>query len=217
MKNQIVSKLVDESSLKQDPPANMVEKYNYLLKRQLTYYALQSYTDLQTLMNAYYGATEDNYLDMIHDMAKNYAKQGLIFQAIADEHDLNPSEEEVTTAIAGYVADDVTVEKAEDLDRVIRESLRDDLMTDKVIDYLYDHCKVSEPSEEKEDEDAAEASTQAATAQEAAAAGDTSDTSDAAATEETADEEDNKTDEDKNNSDEDKDSQDKDADEKEER
>ena len=214
VKSQIVSKLIDESTLKQDPPANMVEKYNYLLKRQLTYYALQSYTDLQTLMNAYYGATEDNYLDMIHDMAKNYAKQGLIFQAIADEHDLNPSEEEVTTAIAGYVADDVTVEKAEDLDRVIRESLRDDLMTDKVIDYLYDHCKVSEPSEEKEDEDAAGASTQAATAEEAAAAKDTSaDTaasSDAASTEEMAEEEDNKTDEDK-------DSQDKDADEKEER
>ena len=160
VKSQIVSKLLEDSSFKQEPPANMLEKYNYLLKRQLSYYALQSYTDLPTLMSVYYGATEDNYLDMIRDMAKNYANQGLILQAVADDKDLNPDEDEVTTAIAGYVAEDATVENAEDLDRVIRESLRDDLMTDNVIDYLYDHCEISEPSEdEKEGEDASTAET----------------------------------------------------------
>lgn len=153
VKSQIVSKLLKDSSFKQEPPANMVEKYNYLLKRQLSYYALQNYTDLPTLMSVYYGATEDNYLDMIRDMAKNYADQGLILQAVADDKDLNPDEDKVTTAIAGYVAEDATVEKAEDLDRVIRESLRDDLMTDNVIDYLYRHCKISETSEDEEKEE----------------------------------------------------------------
>ena len=100
VKSQIVSVLLQDSNFKIDPPENMVEKYNYLLTRQLNYYALQSYTDLQTLMTAYYGATEDNYLDMIRDMAKSYAEQGLIFQAVADKEDLNPSEDEVNKSIA---------------------------------------------------------------------------------------------------------------------
>lgn len=193
VKSQIVSVLQQNTTFKQEPPASMVDKYNYLLTRQLEYYALQSYTDLATLMQTYYGATEDNYLDMIRDMAAGYARQGLIFQAIADEHDLNPDEDEITTAITGYIAQDSTVEKAEDLDRVIRESLRDDLMTDHVIDYLYDHCKVSEPSED--DEDAEEASTGEAaeadtsqTAEEAdtAEAASESDTSETASTSDTA-------------------------------
>lgn len=158
VKSQLVSKLVEGSSFKQDAPANMVEKYNSLLTRQLTYYALQSYTDLQTLMTSYYGATADNYLDMIRDMAVSYAEQSLVYQAVADEHDLNPSEDEVSTHIAEYVASDATVENVEDLDRVIRESLRDELMSDNVIDYLYDHCKVEEPKEEEEEADEAASS-----------------------------------------------------------
>ena len=151
----------------------MIDKYDYLLNRQLTYYALQYYMDLPTLMSSLYGATEDNYKDMIHDMAKNYALQGLAFQAIADKEDLNPDEEAVSTAIAEYVASDATVESVESLDRVIRESIRDELMTDKVIDWLYDRCKVEEPSEEEDSEEAGTA--------------EAADTSAAAATEEAAD------------------------------
>lgn len=200
----------------------MLEKYNYLLKRQLSYYALQSYTDLPTLMSVYYGATEDNYLDMIRDMAKNYANQGLILQAVADDKDLNPDEDKVTTAIAGYVAEDATVENAEDLDRVIRESLRDDLMTDNVIDYLYDHCEISEPSEdEKEGEDAStaetaeaaetagtETSAQAAEADTSEKAEEDSDSGDKDAEDEEKDSE-NKDSEDKDSENKDKDSEDR--------
>ena len=173
VKSAIVSEIVDGSTLKQDPPADMIDKYDYLLNRQLTYYALQYYMDLPTLMSSLYGATEDNYKDMIHDMAKNYALQGLAFQAIADKEDLNPDEEAVSTAIAEYVASDATVESVESLDRVIRESIRDELMTDKVIDWLYDRCKVEEPSEEEDSEEAGTA--------------EAADTSAAAATEEAAD------------------------------
>lgn len=150
VKSAIVSEMVDGSTFKQDPPADMVDKYDYLLTRQLNYYALQYYMDLPTLMSTLYGATEDNYREMIHDMAKNYALQGLAFQAVADAEELNPSEEEVSTAIAEYVASDATVESVDDLDRVIRESLRDELMTDNVIDWLYERCKVEEPEEEEE-------------------------------------------------------------------
>lgn len=183
VKSAIVDKIVKDSTFKQDPPANLVDKYDYLLTRQLNYYALQSYTDLPTLMSMYYGATEDNYKQMIHDMAVYYAQQGLVFQAVADAEKLNPDEETLSTAIADYVASDSTVESADDLDRLVKESLRDEHMTDNVINWLYERCKVEEPKE-----DAAAGTTQdaaAASTEEAAAAGTTQDAA-AASTEEAA-------------------------------
>ena len=169
VKSEIVGKIVEDSNFKQDLPTNLVEKYNYLLTRQLNYYALQSYTDLPTLMSMYYGATEDNYKEMIHDMAVYYAKQGLAFQAVADAEKLNPDEDEVSKAVADYVDRDATVESPEDVDRLIRESLRDELMTDKVIGWLYERCKVEEPKEEEKqdssNEDAAAGTTEKAAAE----------------------------------------------------
>ncbi len=183
VKSAICDKIVKDSTFKQDPPANLVDKYDYLLTRQLNYHALQRYMDLPTLMSMYYGATEDNYKEMIHDRAVYYAKQGLAFQAVADTEKLNPDEETLSTAIADYVASDSTVESADDLDRLVKESLRDEHMTDNVINWLYERCKVEEPKE-----DAAAGTTQdaaAASTEEAAAAGTTQDAA-AASTEEAA-------------------------------
>lgn len=163
VKSEIVGQIVDGSKLKQDPPANMIEKYDFILTRQLSYYAMQYYMDLPTLMNSLYGATEENYKDVIHDMAGNYALQGFAFQAIADKEDLNPGEEEISTAITEYVASDVTAESADDLDRVIREFLRDELMTDNVINWLYERCTVEEPVEEPVEEENAGATDAAET------------------------------------------------------
>ena len=188
VKYELVGTLVDGCTFTQDPPEHMVDKYDYLLTRQLTYYALQYYMELPDLMSAFYGATEDNYQEMIREMAKSYAQQGLAFQAVADAEDLNPDEEAVSTAIADYVASDATLESVEDLDRVIRESLRDELMTDNVIDWLYDHCKVEEPEEET-GEEAEEADT-SDTAAEAAADDSSEAASEDASAEEGAEEED---------------------------
>lgn len=152
VKSEIVGQIVDGSKLKQDPPANMIEKYDFILTRQLSYYAMQYSMDLPTLVSSLSGSTEKNYKDVIRDMAGNYALQGFAFQAIADKEDLNPGEEEISTAITEYVASDVTAESADDLDRVIREYLRDELMTDNVINWLFERCTVEEPAEEPVEE-----------------------------------------------------------------
>ncbi|MDO5134111.1 MAG: trigger factor, partial [Eubacteriales bacterium] len=191
VKSAVAEKIVQESTLKQDPPENLVKRYNYLLTRQLEYYALQSYMDLPTLMGLYFGATEDNYKEMIYDMAGSYAKQGLVLQAVADAENLNPDADEVSTAIAEYVAMDATTESVDDLDRLIKESLRDELLTDNVIEWLYKHCKVEEPAEEP---------AEGATAAEAAEAGneenaDDSSTGNTAAAAETEEDKDSEKDE----------------------
>ena len=217
VKSAIVDALLDTCTFTQDPPENLVEKYNYLLTRQLTYYALQNYMDLETYMvgDGSSGITKDNYRDVIYDMAKRwYAKQGLAFQAIADKKELNPDEDEISTVIAEYVASDASTEKVEDLSRVIRESLRDEIMTDKVIDYLYEHCRVKDPAEE-DDADAAATSAAAAEADTSEEEAETGETAEAA--EEEKEEKDDKDKDDKDKDDKDKDDKDKDDKDKEDK
>jgi trigger factor len=179
----IITKLIEGSTFKEEFPENLVEKYYNLESRRLQYQALMRYMDLPSYMAAVYGASEDNYQDMIREMARYYTMQELILQAIADERDLNPSEEDVRKVISEYVASDSSVEKEEDVRRLIRESLRDDLMTKNVLDWLYDHCEVEEPSEDESSEgNTAQTSTTAETTEEAAA----EETAAAASTPETA-------------------------------
>lgn len=181
----IITKLIEGSTFKQEFPENLVEKYYNLESRRLQYQALMRYMDLPSYMAAVYGASEDNYEEMIREMGRDYARQELILQAIADERELNPSEEEVKKVISEYVASDSSVEKEEDVRRLIRESLRDDLMTKNVLDWLYDHCEVEEPSEDESPEaDTALTSSTAQTAEEAASG----ETAEAASTSEAADE-----------------------------
>lgn len=181
----IITKLIEGSTFKQEFPENLVEKYYNLESRRLQYQALMRYMDLPSYMAAVYGASEDNYEEMIREMARYYARQELILQAIADERELNPSEEEVKKVISEYVASDSSVEKEEDVRRLIRESLRDDLMTKNVLDWLYDHCEVEEPSvDESPEADTALTSSTAQTAEEAASG----ETAEAASTSEAADE-----------------------------
>ena len=184
--SEIIKKLVDESTFKGDLPENLVEKYYYLESRRLQYQALMRYMDLPSFMTAAYGATEDNYEDMIREMAKYYTRQELVLQAIADKKKLNPTEEEVQKEISDYVASESSVENENELQRLIRESLRDDLMTKKVLDWLYENRNVKEPSEEvSSEENTAQTSSTAESADEAAA----EETSEAASTLETAAEE----------------------------
>ena len=118
--------------------------------------------DLPTYMQRQYGATQDNYETMIHDFAKQGAQLGIIYQAIADERELNPTAEEIQGASGEYVKADTTGLKADDLDRFIKEYIRDELVSNRVRSWLYENCKVTEPeddSEEKSDEDASASET----------------------------------------------------------
>lgn len=166
----VISELISKSTFKQDPPENLLEKYNYLETRKLEYRALLNYMDLASYMKAVYGATDENYQEMIRDMAEYYTRQELVLQAIADKRDLNVSEEEMQKVIAEYVASDSSITSADELKRLVKEALRDDLMTQNVLDWLYDHCKVEEPAEEEENADTSEEASEGTTAEETAAA-----------------------------------------------
>ena len=195
-------KLLQESTFKEEAPADMIDQYNDSMTRMLQYYALMNYTELKDLMINVYHATEDNYMEMIGDMAETQMKRDIILQAIADKKDLNPDEEDVEKAIADYVESEDTIESADDIGRYAKEFLRDELMRNNVYDWLVEHCKVEELPEVEKEADEAEASS--------AATGTTADEADTSKTAEESSED--KDSEDKDS--EDKDSEDKDSEDK---
>lgn len=198
IKHEIDNNLLDTVTFKQDIPASMLESYYFQYQNYLSNAASSNYMDLATFMQKQYGATADNYDTMIRDFAKQGAQLGLIYQAIADERELNPTEEEIRTAIAEYVKTDTTGATADDLDRYIQEYIRDELLSSRVRNWLYEHCEVSEPekgngdtsdtaeaAEEKKDdtsdtsekaeEDSSDTSATSSTEEESSAAGTTED------------------------------------------
>lgn len=198
IKHEIDNNLLETVTFKQDIPASMLESYYFQYQNYLSNAASSNYMDLATFMQKQYGATADNYDTMIRDFAKQGAQLGLIYQAIADERELNPTEEEIRTAIAEYVKTDTTGATADDLDRYIQEYIRDELLSSRVRNWLYEHCEVSEPekgngdtsdtaeaAEEKKDdtsdtsekaeEDSSDASAASSTEEESSAAGTTED------------------------------------------
>ena len=198
IKHEIDNNLLETVTFKQDIPASMLESYYFQYQNYLSNAASSNYMDLATFMQKQYGATADNYDTMIRDFAKQGAQLGLIYQAIADERELNPTEEEIRTAIAEYVKTDTTGATADDLDRYIQEYIRDELLSSRVRNWLYEHCEVSEPEKgngdtsdtaeaveekkddtsdtsEKAEEDSSDTSSSSSTEEESSAAGTTED------------------------------------------
>lgn len=181
VRHQIDNKLLEICTFKQDIPENMLESYYFQYQNYLNNAASASYMDLPTYMQRQYGATQDNYETMIHDFAKQGAQLGIIYQAIADERELNPTAEEIQGAIGEYVKADTTGLKADDLDRFIKEYIRDELVSNRVRSWLYENCKVTEPeddSEEKSDEDASASETSEENTEDASAGNSSSDNAD---------------------------------------
>ena len=198
IKHEIDNNLLETVTFKQDIPASMLESYYFQYQNYLSNAASSNYMDLATFMQKQYGATADNYDTMIRDFAKQGAQLGLIYQAIADERELNPTEEEIRTAIAEYVKTDTTGATADDLDRYIQEYIRDELLSSRVRNWLYEHCEVSEPEKgngdtsdtaeaveekkddtsdtsEKAEEDSSDTSSSSSTEEESSSAGTTED------------------------------------------
>ena len=179
-----LNKLLEESTFNGEIPAAMKDQYNDSMTRMLQYYALMNYMELKDLMINAYHATEDNYMDMISDMADNQMKRDIILQAIADEKDLNPDQDEIEKAVTDYVESEETVQSVDEVGRYAREFLRDELMRNKVYNWLVDHARVEEPSEDKDDASEADTSVEGGTD---AAAADTSDTAAEASSADTTD------------------------------
>ena len=138
--------LMEQSTFKQDPPVEMVDRMEKELTSAYTTYAASVGADLQTFMTYVFGSTEESYLDDIRADATDYAKRLLLIQAIAKKENLSISDEELAEeegmeAIGqGMSIDDF--EANMDL-----EGLREGLLEDKVLEVLREHTEVKPEDE----------------------------------------------------------------------
>ena len=130
VKHQIDNQLLEACTFKQDPPAKMLESYNFQYQNYLNNAASASYMDLATYMQRQYGATEDNYEDMIRDFARQGAQLGIIYQAIADALGVELK--------ACHVATDFLVEAGKPFGFDFEGSLRGD----KSVSVVFDNRKL---------------------------------------------------------------------------
>ncbi len=143
---QNMNYLMEQSTFKQDPPVEMVDRMEKELTSAYTTYAASVGADLQTFMTYVFGSTEESYLDDIRADATDYAKRLLLIQAIAKKENLSISDEELAEeegmeAIGqGMSIDDF--EANMDL-----EGLREGLLEDKVLEVLREHTEVKPEDE----------------------------------------------------------------------
>lgn len=170
VQSQIIKYMVDNSTFKQDPPTEMVERMNTSFTDTFTAYAGQYGMKLSDFMAAQ-GSDSDNYEQDIRDMATDTAKEYLIMQVIADREDLNVSKRDLNTALSTEAAQNgyssvSDFKKDQDL-----EAYREYLMVQNVLKFLQKKADVTEPSDSASTESAAGTdSTEASTEDSAAVA-----------------------------------------------
>ncbi|MBQ9642728.1 MAG: trigger factor [Lachnospiraceae bacterium] len=158
---EIIAYLDENSTKNKDMPAAMVERMTDSYTNTITQYAAMYGTDVAGFMQAYYGSTAESYEDDIRGLAEDTAYQYMVLQAIADKENLNPTTDDVNA----YVKENgITLTPDEDLD-----SLKEFVMTEKVLDFLKERVKNTPPAAEAAAETETPAETEEAAETESAA------------------------------------------------
>lgn len=145
VKSSAIAWLMENSEFKMDPPTEMVDKYVETLTFNLNSEAESYGMTLADFMSLFYGMDEETYQSEIESQGILSAQQYLLMQDIANKEGLNVDEDEVeASAILMAVQSGVDVEtfKAQ----TDMESFKEYLMGEKVLDFLYEHAVVTEPT-----------------------------------------------------------------------
>ena len=126
-------------------PGNYYEEQKAYVIDQVQYEASAYGIDGDTYTYAFMGV---NLADYAVTVAEEYAKQAVIFQAIANAEDLNPTEEDIDAYVADFLTmygESYGVTSAEDFYEVYSEAdIRVILMQDNVINFLCENAKITE-------------------------------------------------------------------------
>ena len=161
LEEAIRTKLMENSTFKQDVPQAMVERIYDSMGLELSYRAQQYGVDLKTLMQLAYGSTEDSYLQDIKDLAAEIAKTNIILQAVADAEKLSLSDADFQAEVEKAVSSTTGYTSVDDVPKADIEAYREALDKRSAIDFLKSKATVIAPA-------AAEGSTDAAAEEEAA-------------------------------------------------
>ncbi len=138
----VMDVLMEGCEFKKEPPQAMIDRYEAVLKENLTTQAAAYGMTFEQLMQLY-GMDEATYTAEIQSQAVQSAKQYIILQAIADEENLNVPDEEWNAEVEAMAAD-AGYEDLETFKELIdAQGYKEYMMGQKVLDMLRENAVVS--------------------------------------------------------------------------
>lgn len=135
LQSAILNYLVDNSTFTQDLPGALVDRINGAYVEMFTSYADMYGIDLATFMS-YYGSTAETYEEDIREMAVVYSRQLVVLGAIADAEGLNVTDEELQAKLEEEAASYGFTSVEEMTEGSNIEMERENLMGNRVLEYL---------------------------------------------------------------------------------
>ena len=145
VKNAILDQLVEKSTYAENLPEAMVDRFYNQMLDEYTYKASYYQIDLPTLMGMV-GYTTENYEEELRQDAGMTVKSYLALQAVGEKEGLLLSEEDFAVELEKYVEKNALINSVDDMDRERRESYREYLNANAVMDFLVSKTTVTEPA-----------------------------------------------------------------------
>ena len=143
---QILAMVVENAEFS-GMPQELVDKFYQIRLNYETYAATRYGMDLETFISAYYGMDKAAFETEALADAQLSTKQALICLKIAEEENLGITEEELNSVIEEKYAQ-YNYASAEDFRTAIdTEAFKDDLLLDKVVDFLVENATITEVPE----------------------------------------------------------------------
>ncbi|MBO4903184.1 MAG: trigger factor [Lachnospiraceae bacterium] len=145
MHTQLVNQAVENATLKQDIPEKYLEEKKQAMIRTAKSNAEAYGKTYEDYLHSYLNMDEATFLETIDKSTTQIAKQSLVIGAIAETENITVSDEELKEKIASTMAE-YGYEKEKDLfETVSKEDILDDLLLEKVQDFLADNAVISKP------------------------------------------------------------------------
>ena len=136
----MASTIMNDSTF-QDPPEEMVDRFVESIEKNMSSRAASVGMTLAQYM-LYQGLNEDAYRAAFEEEGVRMTKQYIMYQAIADNEGLNPTEEEVEEELSTLVTVYGYASEEELKKSVDEESIKEDLMRKKVLAFLKENGNI---------------------------------------------------------------------------
>lgn len=141
LESALASAIMDGSTFK-ELPEELVARYTKSLENSMSAKAVSAGMTLAQYMQFYQGLDEAGYKELFAENGERMAKQYVMYQAIADQEGLAPTEEEISEETAAIMAA-YHYSSEEELEKTVdMESLKEDLMRKKVVAFLIENGNI---------------------------------------------------------------------------
>lgn len=144
IENSLVDMLMESCEFTKEPPKAMVEGYVEMLKENMSAEAANYGMTLEQFIGVGFGMDMETFGQEMEEQAKQYARQYIMLQAIADKEGLNVTDEDVEKEIEELTAEnggDMSVEEIKE--EVDTRRYKEYMMSQKVMAMLRENAVVS--------------------------------------------------------------------------